>query len=176
MYRQKQTRLPVASIKPVSKISPVISRNEKQMPRRDVQNICTHTYTRAWDVRKRVQLFCGDGNCSFSFSSFLTRSRSPFPFFLGASCGLCGSTRRVLTMLAYIITQRPRIIGVLIKRPRGVIERDLARGEVSGATSLIITRVKFVRFRKSRSVYRAFQNPWILLSFLHSVITITNIV
>lgn len=60
-----------------------------------------------------------------------------------------------------IITQRPRIIGVLIKRPRGVIERGPARIEVSGATSLIITRVKFARFRKpraSRATYRAFHN------------------
>jgi len=39
-------RLPVASIKPVSKISPAIPRpGEKQTPRRDVQNMLIHTHT-----------------------------------------------------------------------------------------------------------------------------------
>jgi len=101
-------RLPVASIKPVSKISPAIPRpGEKQTPRRDVQNMlihththththtCAHTRARQECSRKRVRLCRGDGNLSaFSFSSFLTRSHSSLPSrFLSLSLSSSADTR-----------------------------------------------------------------------------------
>lgn len=78
-----------------SKISPVISwPGEKQMPRVATSGIytCIHTRARLECSRKRVRLYRGDGNRTFSFSSFLTRSRASCPsrflslslsFFLG---------------------------------------------------------------------------------------------
>lgn len=110
-------RLPVASIKlkPVSKISPAISRpGEKQTSRRDVRNMHMHSHANACRLgcsRKRVWLRREDGNPSFSFSFFLTLRISlfhsvpfplPFPVLLprtrGAGYGLSGSTRRIPTM------------------------------------------------------------------------------
>lgn len=81
-------RLPVASIKPVSKISPVSSRpNEKQMPRCDVRNICTHTYVHAClgcakassVVMRRMEI------ARFLFPPFSRDLALPFPVLLPRS-------------------------------------------------------------------------------------------
>lgn len=132
-------RLPVANIKPVSKISPVISRPRRKTnaaSRRPEYMRATHA---PWNAREsefgcvvwRRKSFVFFFPLSHEISLFLSVP-FPLPFSvllprtLGADHGLCGSTRGISTMWAYIITQRPRIIGILIKRPRGIIERGLA--------------------------------------------------
>jgi len=111
-------RLPVASIKPVSKISPAIPRpGEKQTPRRDVQNMLIHTHThtrthahthaRAKNARES-EFGCVVATEIFLRFLFPLFSRdltlpfrpvsSPFPCHPprthGAGRGLSGSTRR----------------------------------------------------------------------------------